>query len=215
MLWTHGNYFSHWNMLLSFRYSSGQRKNDFDLGAKNMSQKLPDRPQTLAPSSQIFYPGCDSPGNCAGPQAWAAHEPPVPGPQQRVTSALQTVLMSFHWGGFLMALNANLRIFACDLISHGAPRGWVTSAPGAERFFFPLEAPACGIMWFCKIFSFSLEARFPPRLLQKSHSSRLGKQQTRAKNAFCLKMLDFKMNLMNFECFESGNADVDEWAVLM
>lgn len=22
------------------------------------------------------------------------------------------------------------------------------------------------------------------------------------------------MNLMNFECFESGNADVDEWAVL-
>lgn len=59
-----------------------------------------------------------------------------------------TTLMSFHWGGFLMALNANLRIFACDSISHGAPRGWVTSAPGAERFFFffPLEAPACGIM---------------------------------------------------------------------
>lgn len=39
-----------------------------------------------------------------------------------------------------MALNANLRVFACDLISHGAPRGWVTSAPGAERFFFPFRS---------------------------------------------------------------------------
>lgn len=44
-----------------------------------------------------------------------------------------------------MAFNANLRVFACDSISHGAPRGWVTSAPVAEHFFF-LEAPACGIM---------------------------------------------------------------------
>lgn len=102
-----------------------------------------------------------------------------------------TVWIPSHWGcwgGFLMAFNANLRVFACDLISHGAPRGWVTSAPVAEWFFFPLEAPACGIMWFCKIFSFIFEARFPPRLLQRSHSYRLGNQQMRAKNAFCLKM---------------------------
>lgn len=49
--------------------------------------------------------------------------------------------------GFLTAFNANLRILACDLISHGAPRGGVASAPVAERLvFFSLEAPACGIM---------------------------------------------------------------------
>lgn len=175
-------------MLLSFRYSSGQRKKDFDLGEKNMRQKLPDRPQPLSPSSWIFYPGWDSPGSCAGSQPWGAHQTPVPDPQHRLKHRAHVIAP----GWVLMALNANLRVFACDLISHGAPRGWVTSAPGAERVFFPpLEAPACGIMWFCKIFSFGLEARFPPRLLQKSHSSRLGKQQTRAKNAFCLKMPRF------------------------
>lgn len=128
-------------MLLSFRYSSGQRKKDFDLGGKNMRQKLPDRPQTLIPSSQVFYPGCDSPGNCAEAQAWGAHRAPLPDPQEGVTSALEHNVIVIHWGGVLMALIANLRIFACDLISHGAPRGWVTSAPGAERvFFFPFRS---------------------------------------------------------------------------
>lgn len=54
-----------------------------------MRQKLPDRPQTLTPSSQVFYPGRDSPGNCAGPRPWGPHQPPLPAPQLRVTSALE------------------------------------------------------------------------------------------------------------------------------
>lgn len=95
-----------------------------------------------------------------------------------------------------MAFNANLRVFACDSISHGAPRGWVTSAPVAEHFF-SLKLQLVESCDFARFFSLIFEARFPPRLLQKSCSYRLGNQKMGAKNA-----LIFKMNLINFECLE-------------
>jgi len=60
-----------------------------------------------------------------------------------------------------MAFHANLGIFACDLVSRGAPRGWVASAPVAERFF-SLKLQLVESCDFARFAASSLKQRFHP-----------------------------------------------------